>query len=295
MTVQALDRRLYLRFHIDANRINARGRLENMNRLQAWSDLRIIVIHMSGTARAEAMAGGSRQRSRRANSYLFTIPTMLNADEENRWRAIEAVLFPSGARTESDRNDVEIVFQAWKWDANLVTDDGGSGRQPGGILGNRDRLARLDVRVMSDAEAVDQPWGHQTVFGSLRAVPPGPFADTPPVLAPALSVHCSLLDWGKYARLHLAAARGDAKLLKLDTFKRLHADERKQGYALGWVVTQATGANGVVMRHAGSNGRWYARITILPQRNLAILVATNRDSSKGVEAAHDALVRRFAK
>jgi hypothetical protein len=54
----------------------------------------------------------------------------------------------------NEANDVEIAFNANKYGAILVTADGGSRRQPGGILGNRVALARLGVQVMSDGEAV---------------------------------------------------------------------------------------------------------------------------------------------
>jgi hypothetical protein len=56
---------------------------------------------------------------------------------------------------QSERNDVEVVFNAKKYGAALITADGGSRRQPGGILGNRTALSRLGVSVVTDAEAVE--------------------------------------------------------------------------------------------------------------------------------------------
>jgi hypothetical protein len=49
---------------------------------------------------------------------------------------------------------VEIVFNARKYGCILVTNDGGSRSQPGGILGNRERLRSLGVQVLTDEEAV---------------------------------------------------------------------------------------------------------------------------------------------
>ena len=46
------------------------------------------------------------------------------------------------------------MVQDWRHLSDLVTDDGGSKRQPGGILGNRDALGQLGVKVMRDEEAV---------------------------------------------------------------------------------------------------------------------------------------------
>jgi hypothetical protein len=68
--------------------------------------------------------------------------------------AIEKALFPNGAQTPNDRKDIEIVFNAAKYGATLVTGDGSSRSQPGGILGGREALRRLGIRVLTDSEAV---------------------------------------------------------------------------------------------------------------------------------------------
>ena len=59
--------------HIDTNLINARQKLLAMNQLERWFDDEVILINMSGTARTEALAGGSAQRTRKANERIFTI------------------------------------------------------------------------------------------------------------------------------------------------------------------------------------------------------------------------------
>lgn len=50
--------------------------------------------------------------------------------------------------------DVRIVCEAAKYAAILVTGDGGSRTQPGGILGNRHKLRDV-VQILSPDEAVD--------------------------------------------------------------------------------------------------------------------------------------------
>ncbi len=69
------------------------------------------------------------------------------------YRKIEKALFPNGTHTDNQQNDVKIVFEAAKYVAILVTRDGGSRTQPGGILGNRDKLSGI-VSIMTDREAV---------------------------------------------------------------------------------------------------------------------------------------------
>ncbi|MBK6593629.1 MAG: hypothetical protein IPG23_13270, partial [Burkholderiales bacterium] len=59
-----------------------------------------------------------------------------------------------GAKDQNQRNDVTVIYEAHKYGALLITNDGGSKTQPGGILGNRDKLKGM-VRIFSDVEAVD--------------------------------------------------------------------------------------------------------------------------------------------
>lgn len=48
---------------------------------------------------------------------------------------------------------MKIIFDAAKYAAILVTGDGGSKSQPGGIIGNRDKLRDV-VKILSLEEAV---------------------------------------------------------------------------------------------------------------------------------------------
>jgi hypothetical protein len=141
------------RFMIDANRINASGRLQHMNQLEGWWLNRVVSIQMAEPAQQEA-ARGSRDRARKAYGYIYSKTMARTAEEMDLLREIESILFPGGARTEGERRDVEIVFNARKYLCILVTNDGASRRQPGGILGNRDRLRALGIHVCTDEEAV---------------------------------------------------------------------------------------------------------------------------------------------
>ena len=70
------------------------------------------------------------------------------------YKKIEAALFPKGAQNQNQQNDVKIVFEAANMGLSPISDDGASRSQPGGILGNRDKLKGL-VPIMSSGEAVD--------------------------------------------------------------------------------------------------------------------------------------------
>jgi hypothetical protein len=65
--------------------------------------------------------------------------------DESRFKAIEGVLFPVGAKNENQKNDVRIVADAIHYAAIPVTQVGGSKSQPGVILGNWEQAARIGV------------------------------------------------------------------------------------------------------------------------------------------------------
>ena len=139
-------------FHIDTNLINARQKLSAVNQLEKWAEDDVILLNMSGTAHVEAQAGGNLARTRKANRQIFTVTPAADPSSAE-YRRVENALFPECARTQSERNDVRIVCDAAHYAATLVTGDGGSKSQPGGILGNRHKVANL-VRIFTTDEAV---------------------------------------------------------------------------------------------------------------------------------------------
>jgi hypothetical protein len=138
--------------HIDTNLINARQKLDSVNQLEQWCADEVIVLNMSSTAHTEAQADGNEQRTRKANQQVFTVtPTV--AEDDPIYRRIESALFPEGARDENQRNDIRIVSEAVRYHAILVTGDGASRSQPGGILGNRHKLRGV-LTIFAPDEAV---------------------------------------------------------------------------------------------------------------------------------------------
>ena len=139
--------------HIDANLINARQKLPAVNQLEQWAKDGIICINMSSTASREARAGGDSNRTRKTDEQIHTLTPPAEANDPD-YQHIEAAIFPEGAKDENQRNDVKIIFEAKNYAAILVTADGGSKNQPGGILGNRDKLKNI-LKIFSPDEAVD--------------------------------------------------------------------------------------------------------------------------------------------
>jgi hypothetical protein len=149
------ERFIGLMFHIDTNRINARQNLECMNRLERWAENDVIMLEMAEVTQKEAMAGGDAQRTAKALQSIFSETLASTPQERKMIMGIEQILFPEGADDQNKRNDVEIVFNAAKYCRTLITADGGSKAQPGGILGNAAALKKaVGVEILSDAEAV---------------------------------------------------------------------------------------------------------------------------------------------
>ncbi len=149
------NRHLYLSFLVDTNCINARRNTPAMNQLEAWAQKDLIVLETSEVALTEMVVGDNQSRTRKAYQFIYTMSAITTSIEQRQLHEIEKFLFPDGAKTPNQRNDVEIVFNAGKYSRPLITNDGGSKSQPGGILGNRQHLARLGINVLRPEEVVE--------------------------------------------------------------------------------------------------------------------------------------------
>jgi CubicO group peptidase (beta-lactamase class C family) len=151
----------------------------------------------------------------------------------------------------------------------------------------------LDLRsagfgAPGNAAREDQPWGHQ----GKTPVPPGPAADNPPAIGPGGTVHLSIKDFARYAAWH-ASRRGH---LSPPQFAKLHTPLPSQDYAMGWHVTERPWAGGKVLTHTGSNTMNFAVMWVAPERDFAVVAATNASGKDAELACDDAcaqIIRRF--
>ncbi len=137
---------------------------------------------------------------------------------------------------------------------------------------------------------VDQPWGHLGEVGEIRPVPPGPMADNPPAIAPAATVHASLADFARYAYWHAGWEQAEPRLLKEETFKRLHKRVPGQDYGMGWLVQDRDWAGGDVLWHTGSNAMFYAVMWVAPEKDAAFVAATNAAHDEADNACNEAVI-----
>jgi CubicO group peptidase (beta-lactamase class C family) len=146
----------------------------------------------------------------------------------------------------------------------------------------------------SDAKKIDQPWQHTLILKWHRAIEPSPQADNPPVIGPAGTVHCSIIDWGKFVTAHLRGEAGEPGILKPETLRRLHTPPFGGEYAYGWLVTDRPWAGGRALTHAGSNTMNFAIVWMAPAKDFAVLVMTNQgDAFAACDTAASALIVHF--
>jgi CubicO group peptidase (beta-lactamase class C family) len=138
---------------------------------------------------------------------------------------------------------------------------------------------------------VDQPWGHSLML-SLR-IPSQ--KDNPPAIAPAGRVHCSLDDLARYAVFQMEGERKDG-LLKAETMRRLHTPPEGSDYAGGWFCFNRDWAGGRALWHNGSNTLWYMSMWLAPEKNFAVIIATNiggSDAEKGADEVTRMMVGKW--
>jgi CubicO group peptidase (beta-lactamase class C family) len=133
----------------------------------------------------------------------------------------------------------------------------------------------------------DEPLGHERVDGKLVALDPEDAAsDNPPSVGPAGRVHIDLHDWLLFVQDQLDGENGRGKLLKPESYRRLHTPVSKS-YGMGWGVLRDPQGATSVLTHTGSNGYWVADVRIFPKRQLILLSVINAGDDVAVQADKD--------
>ena len=121
----------------------------------------------------------------------------------------------------------------------------------------------------------NSPRGHRSFFGYKRAVEPDdPSSDNPGWMGPAGTIHLNMSELVKWGQTHIRAFRGEIpEFLTQQSCKAMQSPISKD-YGLGWVLSTNDDA-GPVVWHNGSNTMWYSVLTLFPEKQIAIAVATN--------------------
>ncbi len=138
---------------------------------------------------------------------------------------------------------------------------------------------------------VDQPWGHTRDGAKVKPSQ----IDNPPVIGPAGRVHCSLDDLARFVIVHLKGGQSGG-LLKPETFRKLHTPPDGGDYACGWICVNRGWAGGRALNHAGSNTMWYLVMWLAPEKNFAVITATNiagPDAEKSCDDVASAMIKNW--
>ncbi len=139
----------------------------------------------------------------------------------------------------------------------------------------------MTTPAFAQTPSAGEPWGH--VDGRLADQA---FDANTQFLLPAGGVRMSLADWARFCIDQLKGEDGGGKLLKAESYRRLHTPQGDTIYALGWgVAPQMAGVMGPVLTHSGSDGNWFAFVALFPAGDNGVLVVANAADSMGGDAA----------
>jgi CubicO group peptidase (beta-lactamase class C family) len=123
-------------------------------------------------------------------------------------------------------------------------------------------------------------WGHYGQHGTLPGGIPTytiipSQADNGPYYGPAARAQCSLEDYGKFLREHLRGPGDKSALLPDEYYQAMHDDpgDALGNYQAGWIIGDYKGD--VRLTHDGSNRLNYVTTTVVPGRNVAVVVVAN--------------------
>jgi CubicO group peptidase (beta-lactamase class C family) len=121
-----------------------------------------------------------------------------------------------------------------------------------------------------------QPAAHRLVNGQWQVLEA---FDNPPVYSSAGGAHMSAPSWARFLREVLRVEAGTSTLVTSAvgrvTTTGIVTMSPTDSYAMGWVVTSRTWAEGRTLTHSGSNTGNYSVTWMAPLRGFAVLAVTN--------------------
>ena len=159
------------------------------------------------------------------------------------------------------------------------------------------RLRTAGFGPQSSPGMIDAPLPHKVVDGRPKPMMAGPFADNPPVIGPAGSVHMSLQDFARWASWNAGAGKRAPQLVPAAMFVKLTAPvidvplpggktglPDSGGYALGWLSAYFSWSKEPFVWHNGSNQMNRTQLFVQPKKDFAMVIMTNVGTDKAEEA-----------
>jgi CubicO group peptidase (beta-lactamase class C family) len=155
------------------------------------------------------------------------------------------------------------------------------------------RLTTVGYGYPATTATPDQPRGHARQGGAVLELPLDETRQLPVCLWPAGAIHCSIADLARYAADHLSGLTGCPALLSPGSYAHVHRRRGDSVFTLGWGIRRDE-RWGVTHFGAGSGGWFFVRILVLPERNAAVVVASNSgDAAPAIRELWPTLVQRF--
>jgi CubicO group peptidase (beta-lactamase class C family) len=155
-------------------------------------------------------------------------------------------------------------------------------------------LTTVGYGYPATATTPDQPQGHSRHGDAMVVLPLDEARQLPVCLWPAGAIHCSIGDLARYAADHLNGLRGRPALMPAASYRHLHRQRGDSVFTLGWGIRREEGL-GLTHFGAGSGGWFFARIVVLPERDAAVVLASNSgDAGPATRELWPMLVQRFA-
>lgn len=147
------------------------------------------------------------------------------------------------------------------------------------------RMLSTDFGAPGSMESIDQPRGHR---GGVP-IPPSRFADNPPAISAAGTIHATMADWSRFLSAHLDAARGEPGAFDAARLQALQRPPAGGDYASGWMVLRRGWAPGPILTHNGTNTLWFAVVWMSPARDWLMAAITNEGGPNAAQAC-DAVI-----
>ncbi len=146
-------------------------------------------------------------------------------------------------------------------------------------------MSGADFGAPGTMESIDQPRGHRNGV----PLPPSRFADNPPAISAAGTIHATMTDWSKFLAAHLDAARGEPGPFDAERLQALQRPPAGGDYASGWMVLRRGWAPGPILTHNGTNTLWFAVVWMSPARDWVMAAITNEGGPKAAQACDAAI------
>ncbi|MFB0986935.1 MAG: serine hydrolase domain-containing protein [Phycisphaerales bacterium] len=147
------------------------------------------------------------------------------------------------------------------------------------------RMSSTDFGAPGSMEMVDQPRGHRDGV----PIPPSRFADNPPAISAAGTIHATMADWSRFLAAHLDAARGEPGVFDAARLQALQRPPAGGDYASGWMVLRRGWAPGPILTHNGTNTLWFAVVWMSPARDWVMAAMTNEGGPNAAQACDAAV------